>query len=68
MAATVVTAVVFSATNKSAEVPPPSLVMTGALSLTGVIVIANVPDESVPLPSSTRKLKLSLNTSAPLWS
>ena len=40
MAATVVTAVVFSAMLTPAVAPPPLLVMLGVLSLTGVTVTA----------------------------
>ena len=52
LAVTVVTAVLFSATLTAAFAPPPSLVMTGVLSLTGVTVTAIVC-MSVRLPSLT---------------
>ena len=52
VAVTVVTAVVFSATLTAALAPPPLLVMTGVLSLTGVTVTA-IACVSVSVPSLT---------------
>ncbi|MEZ5729483.1 MAG: hypothetical protein R3E48_16725 [Burkholderiaceae bacterium] len=58
MAATVVTAVMFSATLTDALAPPPSEVMTGSLSLTGVTVtlmawVSVLPEPVVDLTVTT---------------
>ncbi len=52
VAVTVVTAVLFSATFRPALAPPPSLVITGATSLTSVTVTA-MAWLSVSVPSET---------------
>ncbi len=53
LAVTVVTAVPFSATFTLAVAPPPLLVITGALSLTGVTVTAIACVSLKPPPSLT---------------
>ena len=62
MAVTVPTAVEFSATLKLA-----ALEMSGALSLSGVTVMAKLPVLGVPAPSSTLKPKLSEKFSLLSW-
>jgi hypothetical protein len=67
VAVTVVTAVLFSGMEIEALPPPPLLVITGALSLTPVMVMAKLAEEVLPAPSSTVNEKLSAVFSPPLW-